>query len=491
MSKVTLDDSQMPHYNRIIEMLSKRHFYIDTSVMGTGKTVLTMAIAQQTKRPLFVLCPKGCRDVWYDEAKKYGIVLIQVMGYSGLIGRKGSQPKHGYIKRKDVGPGNPTLSFYVDASLQTIIDNGALFIFDESHNLRNKESQINMCSSIIINAIYGSKAGRSRFAFLSGTPANKEEQCVTMMKSLQIIVDNHKIWTTGEKNAIFDITQFCSHYFKETFDVFNMTHPKPSNGKTANLWAYQCFTKVIFPQIATAMPKVPLPFPIDIKNVVYKMAPERAKELNVAVSLLKMHIIDPSTGMKRTNIFGYEEKLVAIDYAKREIFATQAYKVLMTVPGSKVCIFIDHLKPIDYVEQCLTHWGFKVLKITGETKPEERTDYINKFRYDSNYRVLVGTTRSCSTGINLHDEIGGQPRTMFISPSFHAMNLVQISHRIYRRGLKSPATVRMVYGNTEDSLEKRIYEILADRSAVLKDLLTQQVEDGFKFPIDYEFEKEE
>lgn len=484
MAKVQISESQVPHFNKCMEILSKFPYYFDTSVMGTGKTIIATALAQACGVPLFVLSPKGCRNVWIAETAKYGVVLLEVMSYGSLVSTKGSTPKHGLTVRKEGANGKPT--FFLTDNFKQIIANGALFVFDECQALRNK-NQANAVTTLIVAEILKGVGARSRFALLSGTPVTKEKNCITLMHVLQIISDNHKIWTTGEKNAVQDVVKFCRSQNPQMADAFLLTNKTPTNGSTANKFCYNIFAKCVMPMISSAMPKINNGFKLDVKNGFYKMSEACNKELTNALMILKGEIEDPVTGMKKKQAFGFEDKLSAIDFAKREIYAEEALKVLQGSATAKVLVFCDHIKPLEYVQKYLTEKGYAVLKITGETAEETRNLYISTFQTDPRYRVFIGTTKTCGTGISLHDTNGNFPRTMFVTPSFHAMTIAQAASRIYRFSNASDATVRLVYGNAGD-VETRVKNILNDRSVVMKDTLPLQVEHGVEFPIDYDDE---
>jgi hypothetical protein len=89
-----------------------------------------------------------------------------------------------------------------------------------------------------------------------------------------------------------------------------------------------------------------------------------------------------------------------------------------------------------------------------------------------------------SVSFNLHDTVGDSQRFMFISPTYEIMLLHEATGRIFRHGSKSKGVVRFVFCKTEKRADL-ILDSLLTKTKILKDLLTQQVKDGIKFPGEY------
>ena len=63
---------------------------IDTSDVGTGKTVVAAYVAKNLKSPVAVICPKSVIPIWERELKEVGIAPVFVMNYERI--RMGKTP---------------------------------------------------------------------------------------------------------------------------------------------------------------------------------------------------------------------------------------------------------------------------------------------------------------------------------------------------------------------------------------------------------------
>ena len=57
---------------------------LDTSHVGTGKTVVAAHLAKVLKRPVAVLCPKSVIPSWERELKETGIEPLFVLNYEKI-----------------------------------------------------------------------------------------------------------------------------------------------------------------------------------------------------------------------------------------------------------------------------------------------------------------------------------------------------------------------------------------------------------------------
>ena len=63
---------------------------IDTSSVGTGKTVVAAALAYQQNQPVAVICPKAVIPSWERELEEFGVAPEFVLNYEKI--RTGKTP---------------------------------------------------------------------------------------------------------------------------------------------------------------------------------------------------------------------------------------------------------------------------------------------------------------------------------------------------------------------------------------------------------------
>jgi hypothetical protein len=108
------------------------------------------------------------------------------------------------------------------------------------------------------------------------------------------------------------------------------------------------------------------------------------------------------------------------------------------------------------VEQALAKEGIGVAKIFGGNKNKAYSREQDKFQ-SGKAKVLLMTSKSGGTGINLDDVVGNSPREMIIATGEYSGDVLeQVLGRVSRRNTKSPAKVTMVYfPNTSDNNRKK------------------------------------
>ena len=97
---------------------------IDTSSVGTGKTVVAADIAQKLKCPIAVICPKGIIPSWERELKEFGVKPEFVLNYEKI--RTGKTP-HMTKKGKRI--------------MKWHLPKGTLVLVDEIHKCKGPYTQ--------------------------------------------------------------------------------------------------------------------------------------------------------------------------------------------------------------------------------------------------------------------------------------------------------------------------------------------------------------
>ena len=67
-----------------INALSDGKSTIDTSSVGTGKTVVASHISKELGRPIAVICPKAVIPSWERELEEFGVKPLFVLNYEKI-----------------------------------------------------------------------------------------------------------------------------------------------------------------------------------------------------------------------------------------------------------------------------------------------------------------------------------------------------------------------------------------------------------------------
>jgi superfamily II DNA or RNA helicase len=115
-----------------------------------------------------------------------------------------------------------------------------------------------------------------------------------------------------------------------------------------------------------------------------------------------------------------------------------------------VCFFVCFKESFKTIED---HYAKKAIDCSlvygGQT---DREDHIHKFQNNENH-VIICQIQAGGESINLHD-LHGRQRVSLISPSYNAIEFVQVLGRIHRAGAKSPAIQKIFF--CKDTVEEKV-----------------------------------
>lgn len=501
---VTLKPDQVSHFNHFAQVLTRQLEYLDLSVMGSGKTYITDALAIHYGLTLLVICPKTAKGKWRQVIAETGARCAQILSYNSLRSVKSKNGeilrvlKHGLLERKDdVG----RKSYFVPTDkFQQLVQGGILLVLDEIQNIKNNSSQFRACKALT-TCILTQKATVSRFGLLSGSPFDKEEHVVNLLRLMgyirnpQLFVFHRQVHTLKLLGAQELIDACCRfHGFEKTVAAKEKIK---LNKTTVHQLCFRLFIDVIKPDICAAMASPLIDAVRDVKDGYYRLAEPDRQALITAIAELgraaRFNRNDQTIGQKDIEWGGITKALQHIELAKVPLLIRLAREKLQRNPKAKVIIFVSYIQSL--INLCGGLNEFMPMCLYGQTKDSDRELIIKFFQEDDRYRLLVSNLRVGGASIDLHDTRGDRPRTIFIVPTYSILDLHQASYRAFRQGTRSTSTVRNVYGitgdtNEPDVLETSILRALAKKKDVLREVLDQQVAEGVKFPGDYPVEYE-
>ena len=146
--------------------------------------------------------------------------------------------------------------------------------------------------------------------------------------------------------------------------------------------------------------------------------------------------------------------------------------------GDKVVIFSTFKEPVYKLEKLLKE--FNPLIGTGDLKDEEVSENIDKFQKEDKYKVFIGTTSKCGTGITLT----AASYMIFIDTPFTSSSYVQAQDRIYRIGTIKPVFIYNLI--CETTIDEKVAKIVDVKSAMSDYLIDDVISnDSLKVLKDY------
>lgn len=475
--KIELYDFQVAHMKLIMKILEKYTTYYDTSLMGTGKTVVTFKVAEALGYKIFGLCPAIVVGVWDSHGVKMKMEksIIDIVSYDTF---KGSNSDW-YDKSKGE----------VSRKMKDLIKKGkVLFVFDEAHKIKNTGSQRSMSVYQIINEIIAQKATTCKVAVLGGTLHDYVNNAFSFFKLSSALTADTIADYSGSKRENDDgyqeILTFCRTINAGETDRIVTTY-KATKKKEMEEVVYQLITHVAFPVMRAFMLFEPK------GEVIHRFFPAKGTEYQeyaMQVRILEEKATETNREKEFTTMFTLVLKNLEMTKVKTIVRAVT--KDLEEDEDMKIVIFVDFIDTINYLEKKLHLYD--PLVIYGQTSKNDRNDQIEDFQKDNdNARVMIITTGTGGAGISLNDKTGKYKRkSYFTGCTYSYINFKQAIFRTIRADSVSWSEVIVVHlydasikDLTLEDIELKENKILANwykKKVVLDNVSGRDEGDEFK-----------
>jgi superfamily II DNA or RNA helicase len=463
---IVLYPYQDKHFDKIIKVLTKYPACLDTSPTGTGKTIMTLAVAQKFAMPILVICPKTIQDTWIRHTDKYGVELVDIITYEALRGSHTNPPTHGYLVKTDDG-------YNATKKLSQLVKRNVLLVFDEVSRVKNDNTQLESASTMVSHLIERSRKGKGngRVMLLSATPYDTDKCAISLIKMLGLITSD-KLYDYDRSSRSYTMTGI-----QELIDFCNNINPiitkyisnKTINRSNINAIVHQLYTRVIKPVMSSRMIKVESGVKRDARNGYYQMDPDDVALLKQGTEMLSQGFsYNPATGkVGRRSWDMINQALQIIENAKVNTIVRLAKKRLMADPDCKVIMYFSYLDTIDRVEKIMKEYG--PLKLTGRDIGSKRSAIISKFQENNNnHRAFISNLKVGGVGIELDDKHGGHQRFMYIIPTYNFIDSHQATGRIDRNDTLSVPVIRFIYSK-DYPYEKSIYNAIRKKNKITRD----------------------
>ena len=498
---------QVAHIGRMIKILTEHDPQIraayDPTPTGGGKTYMAPLIKQGIEAKLgplklCVICPAQVIGVWEKMAARTGVVIHFIIAYSSLIGRSGSNPKHGFLSRNDAATleegddETGRLKFSATKDWFDLIDDGIILFCDEAYHIRNKKAQKTKAACELTSTLIR-RGGRSRVVFMTATVNTLPAEIPQLCRNLDLI-QNRRMYVTHNDGRDFErlgLGELIDNIAKinpiGVAKVVN-AHEGDFNPKNVDFISSLLFHGPLFDKIRSMAPPPDTGHNPDISNYYGNMTEADLTLLTAAIEGLTVAAgYDEATGTVRFgpqdaaskgSIGGYIHRIQA---AKTRMYARWARERLESNPQAKVSMMADYKTDVIYEWLDLLS-DFNPLVLTGDEDRRDRDGYIELFLRDPTRRLIIGTTTTCGTGIDLDDQTeGGQaPRLALIMANWSIGNLIQAIGRFSRAKTTSAAEIRVGYG--KGTREHRILKALGKKSGQVRASYSVEFRDKIILP---------
>ena len=134
--------------------------------------------------------------------------------------------------------------------------------------------------------------------------------------------------------------------------------------------------------------------------------------------------------------------------------------------GHKILLFSGYSSMFWYLEKQLKEQGIKYLKLTGQTKVDERMNLVNEFNNNDEIKVFLISLKAGGTGLNLI----GADMVIHYDPWWNLSAENQATDRTYRIGQKKNVQVYKLI--TKNTIEEKIYNMQERKAKLADDMLS-------------------
>ena len=449
--------------------------YNNTNV-GIGKTPITFMLARRLNLPLFVVGPKVGKEIWEGAAEDQGVEIF-FESYGKLATNSSNKITHGLLTRETIrtetpdtpsadtpekknmikkGPVYRWVHYYPTELLQTIIQAGALFVFDEVHDARNDNQTSQMVLAICQEVMFSGSP--SRVVLLSATPVGSAEQYLNIANVLGYFgYGNRHVHPGMDMELVYRNGTTSEAEYKANKKKYEI---KGSSMEIQESRAKAVLDLVIRP-ISSACPREESEWKHVITDTYYAINPLLHYKATTNLNDLEAVLKDKELGDGDVDV-GKKKKAAAhtLETCKIPVVLASVMNILRSVEGSQIIIGAIHTSTIMYLTGMIRAMGYDVIRYDGKSTAADRRAGIAAFNAGE-VRVFVMNVVAGGTGISLHDTEGGRPRFMFRFPNFRALESIQFAGRAYRSGVASDVRTRGVYTQIENEVRMRASAVKA------------------------------
>ncbi len=422
--------------------------------MGLGKTVQVLAIIlkyvestdKKDRRPTLVVCPSSLSLNWKEEANKFTPTL-KTKVISGNLEERTKAIKE--IEKYDMVMTSYDLLKRDIEIYKECNYNFRFIIADEAQYIKNNNTKN-------ARAIKEIKAD-TRFA-LTGTP-----------------IEN----ALSELWSIFD---FIMPGYLFSYNKFKTLYETPI-AKEQDLRAMSKLKAMIEPFILRR-----------VKEKVLKELPEKTitvlnnemdeEQRDIYVSYMKSARKEAKEEIEVNGIQNSQIKILALLMRLRQICChpglfidnyegessklNQCMEIVKdaVAGGHKILLFSGYSSMFWYLENKLKENNIRYLKLTGQTKVDERMNLVNEFNNNDDVKVFLISLKAGGTGLNLV----GADMVIHYDPWWNLSAENQATDRTYRIGQKRNVQVYKLI--TKNTIEEKIYNLQERKAKLADDMLS-------------------
>lgn len=387
---------------------------LDSSAVGTGKTLKAVEISRFVHRHALVICPKAVIPSWRGAFEGQGLYFLDILNYE-KIRNGGTQ----WLKKKG-------------RSYEWQVPHDTVLIFDECHRMQNPRSQN---AKLLISA---TAQGIPRL-MLSATAAEDPSEMRALGYALGLHKDVDFTKWALKYGCSFDPWRKLQFPIKARPKLAQLNDEIYGSGKghkvsRDDMGAFFSQTSIIMDPLdfgdAGEIQKLYTAMDVELDVIATTASKDKGASALTATLRARQHI----------------------EMLKIPVLAEMVNDCV--ADGDSAAVFLNFRASMEALVQRLTH---PCAFIHGSQSADARQDNIDAFQRDDTW-IIVCQLAAGGVGISLHDKHGGRARRSFISPSYDAKEVAQALGRIDRAGAQSDTVQRVLFA--ADTIEEEVAKAL-------------------------------
>jgi superfamily II DNA or RNA helicase len=394
--------------------LRSNNIILDGSDTGTGKTYTSMALCKQLNLKPFIICPKTIISVWKQVAKYYGVKPLGIVNYELIKNGKYYNEDEKIVEcpfvdvDDDLGKSTTTYNWRLPRN--------SIIIFDEVHKCKSAKTQNGQL-------LLSTKCKQVSKVLMISATLSDTPMFFHIFGCMLGFYKNMRQANNWIKGMLRDDQNYIGA--KPRLSAINISI-YPDKGSRMNIH-----------ELGNKFPKN------QISADCYNIDRDDRNEVNSAFNTMKLKMKEikynkdnKEQGLILTEI---QKARMKIELLKIPIFEELIHEYIEN--GYNVVVFVNFL---DTVDKLAKKFNTKcIICGNGSLSHSDINKNIEDFQ-ENRTSIIICTIQTAKSGISLHDK-HGRPRVSLISPSFSAVDLIQVLGRICRAGMKTPAIQRLIY----------------------------------------------
>ena len=402
---------------------------MDTSSVGTGKTVVAAHIARELKRPVAVICPKSVIPSWERELQEFGVEPEFVLNYQKL--RTGKTP---YMSKR----GKMIMNWQLPKDTVVFVD--------EIHKSKGPYTQN---AQLVISL-------KQQGYLIHGMSATACED-PTEMRSIGYMLGLHNLNKSGDNKKSWYSWMSANGCAQDQWNQWRLLSRKKLTEVKESIYGI-CGHKLTVKDFPDSF-RANRVFIEPVRFAGSKKIIGAYDDLGLTPTIIQDYI-------ENGTVTESEHLLVNLLRARQlaESFKTPDIAEMaedLVTQGNSVVIFVNFRDTVDALCERL-----KCERIDGGQTAKQRQQVVDDFQADKIHVIAVNIAAG-GVGLSLHDTHGNRQRISLVSPSFSAKNHLQTLGRIHRNGAKSDAIQKILVAadsieeTVMDSIEKKLRNLTA------------------------------